>query len=126
MRGRHLIKFWSKTQSIVALSSAEAELHGSIKATAESLGIVSLFRDVGRLLFAGVFTDASATLSMIKRRGLGKTRHVDTNYLWIQDVHDRREVSFDKVKGEENPSDLLTKHLTWDLMTKHVQAMGLQ
>ena len=72
MRGSHLIKFWSKTQAVVALSSAEAELYGAVKATSESMGIVSLFRDLGIEMSAGVFTDASATLSMIMRRGLGK------------------------------------------------------
>ena len=74
-----------------------------MKATAESLGIVSLFNDIGVAMSAGVLTDASATLSMIKRRRLGKTRHVDTNYLWIQDVQDRQGAEYMKVLGTENP-----------------------
>eukprot|EP00973_Karenia_brevis_P046223 6408888-Karenia_brevis.AAC.1 len=36
--GRHLIKSWSKTQSLIALSSAESELYACIKAAAEGLG----------------------------------------------------------------------------------------
>ena len=67
--------------------------------TAESLGAISLFKDLGAIVNAGVFTDASATLSMIKRRGLGKARHVNTNYLWIQDVNERKVIDFDKVKS---------------------------
>ena len=36
-----------KTQALVALSSAEAELYRAVKATAEAMGAVSLFRDIG-------------------------------------------------------------------------------
>ena len=45
--GSHLIKMWSRTQALVALSSAEAELYGIVKGTAELKGLVSLWRDLG-------------------------------------------------------------------------------
>ena len=37
--GGHYIKSWSKNQSVVALSSAEAELYAIIKTASETLGI---------------------------------------------------------------------------------------
>ena len=123
MRGAHLIKFWSKTQGLVALSSAEAELYGCVKATAEAIGLTSLFRDLGSEIKASVMTDASATLSMIKKKGLGKARHIQTNYLWIQDVNSRNELGFSKVPGADNCSDVLTKYVNKDLMEKH--AVGI-
>ena len=39
LNGSHFVKSWSKTQSLVALSSAESELYALVKASAESLGI---------------------------------------------------------------------------------------
>ena len=39
MRGRHLIVHWSRTQQLVALSSAEAELNAAVKAAQEGLGV---------------------------------------------------------------------------------------
>ena len=39
--------FWSKTQAVVALSSAEAELGAPVKASQEVLGMMSLWKDVG-------------------------------------------------------------------------------
>ena len=36
--GPHFIKSWSKNQSTIALSSAEAELYGIIKTASETLG----------------------------------------------------------------------------------------
>ena len=47
--GSHLIKTWSKTQATVALSSGEAELHGIVKATAESIGLHNLLRELCNL-----------------------------------------------------------------------------
>ena len=40
--GTHFIKSWSKNQSVIALSSAEAELYAIIKTASETLGIMSL------------------------------------------------------------------------------------
>ena len=38
MRGGHLIVHWSRTQQLVALSSAEAELNAAVKAAQEASG----------------------------------------------------------------------------------------
>ena len=43
----HLIKSRSKTQAMVAKSSAESELYGIVSITCESLGFVALLEDVG-------------------------------------------------------------------------------
>ena len=45
------------------------------------------------------------------RQGLGKLRHVDTQCLWIQQRVGDRTIELVKVRGEENPADLFTKHL---------------
>ena len=46
--GSHLLKSWCKTQATVALSSAEAELYGLVRASAETLGLMSLYKDLGQ------------------------------------------------------------------------------
>ena len=43
-RGQHMLKFWSKTQAVVALSSADVELGVAVKAVQEVLGMMSLRR----------------------------------------------------------------------------------
>ena len=42
MVGKHCIKTWSKTQAVIAKSSAEAELYGVVRAATEALGVCSL------------------------------------------------------------------------------------
>ena len=83
--GSHLIKMWCKTQSGVALSSAKAELYGFARASAETMGLISMFKDLDTHMNGLVLEDASAALAIVARRGLGKLRHLDTKYLWIQE-----------------------------------------
>ena len=89
---------WCKTQAVVALSSAEAELYGLVRASAETMGLVSMYTHMNGV----VLGDASAALAIVARRGLGKLRHLDTNYLWIQEKVAKGEMNFKKVAGVDN------------------------
>ena len=83
MSGGHVLKSWSTTQATIALSSAEAELYSLVKGASQTLGMLSLARDLGVPMKATIHTDASAALSIIQRQGTGKLRHVSTQFLWI-------------------------------------------
>ena len=61
-REPHMLKFWSKTQAVVALSSAEAELGAAEKASEEVLGMMSLWKDVGETTRGHVMGDAMPQL----------------------------------------------------------------
>ena len=50
MMGNHLIKSYSRQQKTIALSSAEAELHAMVAASAEALGIMALCKDMGMVV----------------------------------------------------------------------------
>ena len=106
--GSHPIKMWSRTQALVSLSSAEAELFAAIKACSETLGFLSLHQIHAN---GKVMSDASAALRIIKRQELGRTRHIHTSYLWIQHVNERG-INCSKVPVSENCADLFTKPLT--------------
>ena len=79
--GRHLIKSWSSTQPVIALSSGEAELYALVKGAAQSSGLISMLQDYAVDVTARVFIDSSAALGIAHRAGLGKTRHISTQYL---------------------------------------------
>ena len=48
LHGKHLIKAWMKQQSIVANSTAEAELYAGNRAATESMGVQAFAKDLGR------------------------------------------------------------------------------
>ena len=80
-----MIKTWSNTQSVVALSSGEAEYYGMVKGASLALGIRSMLSDLAVNLTIRLRTDATAAKGIAARRGLGKVRHIEVNQLWLQD-----------------------------------------
>ena len=124
-RGSHLIKHWSTTQSTVALSSAEAELTGISKGAAQGLGLQSIARDLGIHLPLVLMSDATAAIGISRRRGLSKVRHLATADLWMQDRIRKGDFDLQKILGADNPSDMLTKHATKDMIEKHMVTLGL-
>ena len=57
--GDHSIKSWSSTQSVIALSTREAELYALNEDCAGGLGAKSLFSDLGLDLDIQDYTDAT-------------------------------------------------------------------
>ena len=70
--------------------------------------------------------DASAALGIIGRTGLGKLRHTDTSYLWLQQDSIKRKLKLNKVKGTENPADMNTKGLNGDDISRYVKMLNMK
>ena len=124
--GAHVLKSYSKQQRTVALSSAEAELHAMVAASAETLGIVSLMADMGLTVEGEIFGDSTAALAIAQRQGIGKLRHVRTQALWVQEARAEGRLRYKKVLGSRNPADSLTKYMPSTLMDQHVETIGLE
>ncbi len=121
--GFHTVKTWATTQAIIALSSGEAELYALTKGAANALGLVSLAADFGLRLNLHVHTDASAAVGIVHRQGVGKLRHIRVQYLWVQQKLQDGEMTVKKVPGQDNPADLMTKHLPVSDMCRHLEAL---
>ena len=70
--------------------------------------------------------DASAALGIIHRKGLGRTRHIDTGFLWIQETAASKRLKFEKVLGTLNPADLMTKMLGIKDIVERLNGMNLE
>ena len=124
--GKHCVKGWSKTQSLIALSSGESELYAMLRASAETLGLLAMAKDMGWKLHGEIWGDANAALGIINGDGLGKTRHIETGLLWIQQVAAEQRLKFGKVLGADNPADLFTKYLDEKTKDHHTTNLGFQ
>ena len=109
MLGAHLLKSWGSTQPSISFSSGEAEFHAAIKGAAEGIGIQSLLKDMGISVTINIHTDTSAAKGTAARIGIGKVKHLDVAWLWIQDAVRRGLVKILKIDGKTNPADLMTK-----------------
>ena len=50
-------------------------------------------------------------MGMVARKGMGRVRHVEVGELWIQDAVKNTVLTVNKVEGEDNPADILTKYI---------------
>ena len=110
MRGSHCLGQWSRTQSCVALSSAEAELNASLKGACELMALQTLFAELGDSMSIEILGDSSACLGVLHREGVGRVKHLQLKQLWLQSHIKDGNVRYTKVPREANPSDTLTKN----------------
>jgi hypothetical protein len=126
MLGGCCVKSWSSTQSLIALSSGESEYYGVVKGSSVGLGVQAMLRDLGFNLKLEVLTDATAAKGIASRRGLGKTRHIEVHYLWVQERVGRGDIVLKKVWGGMNPADLLTKCLNRTTIERCMNVFGVK
>ena len=103
------VKSWSRTQRGRSLSSAEAEYYAIVTGVAEALAVQALAEEMGWKMSVCVHTDSSAAKAVASRRGLGKLRHIELKYLWVQELVQEQRIAIKKINGLDNPADCLTK-----------------
>ena len=111
--------------TLIALSSGEAEYYAALKGASCALGFQSMLQDLGVHASVTLYTDSSAARGIIHRAGLGKLRHLETGYLWLQAAVRAKKLQVRKVLGTENPGDLLTKHLAAADMWKNLDKLRM-
>ena len=62
----------------------------------------------------------------MRRSGLGKLRHPNVRYLWLQDQVKADDFDLVKVHGLVNPADLMTKYLAPTDAAKHLEQLGME
>ena len=110
---------------MIALSSGEAEYYAALKGASAAIGFQSMLRDLGIEASIILYSDSSAARGIIHRAGLGKLRHLETGYLWLQAAVKAKRLQVRKVLGTENPADLFTKHLAAAEMWKYLEALSI-
>ena len=57
------------------------------------------------------------------RTGVGRVRHLETRRLWVQEAVKTGRLVLDKVRGDQNPANMLTKPLTSDQMLSELDML---
>ena len=71
-----------------------------------------------------VLIDASATIGLTNRQGLGRARHIEVNELWAQQKLEDNVFVLKKVMVEHNHADILTKPKDHIALVNHMKAIG--
>ena len=123
------IQFGSRTQSVVALSSAESELYAIGTGATESLHAMNFIKEAMPTMKINIriYTDSTSGKSMATRIGSSKkAKHIDLKYLFIQQLVHNGILSIHKVHTTANMADILTKYTSAEVLHKHLYNIGLR
>jgi hypothetical protein len=125
MLGSHCLKTWCLTQGAIALSSAEAEYYAMVEGATRGIGVKTMLKEIGMKAEITLSTDSSAAKSLGSRRGTGRIRHLETKWLWLQIEVAEGRIKLEKVAGDLNPADLLTKYKNAAEIEKLLRLMSM-
>ena len=126
MLGNSAVSTYCKGQAVSAFSSGEAEYYGLVSASSQTLGLQSILLDWRWKYHAHVWMDATAGVAVGSRRGLGRAKHIDTVFLWVQTMVTEGKISLGKKPTKEMLADFLTKHVDTATMLKCMSGFGLK
>ena len=125
-QGEHLVDSCVPSDQVRALSSGEAELYGIVDGSAQGIFTKHMHEEMGRTINIDVETDSMAAIWMCSRTGVGKTRHIQVRWLWIQDAIRDKVVRLRKVRGTDNEADMGTKDLDGPTHQRLLQKLPLK
>ncbi len=73
-----------------------------------------------------VGSDSTAAKGTCSRHGLGKLKHLDLKFLWVQEAVRAKRVLIVKETTETNFADLMTKHLAEEKMLALLRSAGYE
>ena len=82
-------------------------------------GVQSMMRYLGFAVKPVLIIDAKATGHILQRHGIGKMKHIDVAYLWLQDEVKSNRLRARRVKSEDNLADVGTKAVSSKITRKH-------
>ncbi|GJY21005.1 hypothetical protein Tco_0393571 [Tanacetum coccineum] len=109
--GRRLVSWQCKKQTIVAISSTEAEYVAAASCCAQVLWMQNQLLDYGfNFMNTEIHIDNESTICIVKNPVLhSKTKHIQIRHHFIRDCYEQRLINVVKVHTDENVADLLTK-----------------
>ena len=84
----------------------------------------SLLADLGFVVKIEVVQDSTAAKGTASRAGIGKIKHLDVGWCWIQQTVEKGEVKLIKIDGTKNPADPLTKPKSAKEMSRLYEMVG--
>eukprot|EP00253_Pinus_taeda_P022709 PITA_22709 len=108
------ISWASKKQSIVALSTAEAEYVAATAAACQAVWMRRMLRSLGQEKAKATvfFCDNSSAIALSKNSVFHKrTKHIDTRFHYIRELVNNGEIVLEHCMTQEQVADILTKPL---------------
>eukprot|EP00253_Pinus_taeda_P003667 PITA_03667 len=112
--GSGAISWASKKQSIVALSTAEAEYVAATATTCQAVWMRRMLRSLGQEQAKAtmIFCDNISAIALSNNSVFHKrTKHIDTRFHYIRELVNNGEIVLEHCRSQEQVADILTKPL---------------
>ncbi|GJT79667.1 putative ribonuclease H-like domain-containing protein [Tanacetum coccineum] len=129
--GRRLISWQCKKQTIVAISTIEAEYVVAANCCGQVLWIQNKMLDYGfNFINTKIYIDNESTICIVKNPIFySKTKHIAIRHHFIRDAYEKKLIQVLKIHTDDNVADLLTKafnvsrYITAKVAGKHVSIL---
>jgi ribosomal protein S12 methylthiotransferase accessory factor YcaO len=118
----------SKKQSVVALSSTDAEYVALSEAGREACWLRSLYHELGydQAKLTQIRCDNNGAIAMARNPQFHKrAKHIDIRWHWIRDQVQEGTIDVQSCRDPEQTANVLTKALARPKHRKHSEEMGL-
>jgi hypothetical protein len=122
------VTWYSKWQSITALSLTEAEYIALSETACEARWLRSLFKELGfkQVLLTEIRGDNEGSIAMLKNPQFHKrAKHIGVQYHSIREQVRKEEITVESCRTQQQTADVLTKPLPRAKHKQHVAKMGL-
>lgn len=127
--GTGAISWASKLQSIVTLSTTEAEYVAAVQAGQEILWLRNLLSEFGYTFDkpSTLFIDNQSALQVARNpEHHGRMKHLDLRFYWLRDVVEQGLVEPKYLQTDDMPADLMTKALGRNKVVHMREMLGLR
>eukprot|EP00253_Pinus_taeda_P021795 PITA_21795 len=126
--GGTAVSWVSKIQSVVALSTTEAEYVAATEASKEMIWLQRFMGELGKEHDMGtLYNDSQSVIHLEKNSAFhSRTKHIQLKYHFIRSVLEDGELKLEKIHTSQNHVDMLTKFVTREKLRICSVSIGLQ
>ena len=128
MMGSAAVSWSSKKQTIVTLSTTEAEFVAATTCACQAVWLRRIlhmvnFKQEGPTL---IYCDNTSTIKLSKNPVLhGRSKHIDVRFYFLRDLTIDQTIDLVYCKSEDQVADIFTKALKIDAFQKHRKSLGV-
>ena len=123
--GSHVVTWGSQRQTLIALSTCEAELIAATSAILAAQPMLLLLEEVRREVRATLRCDNAAAIAIVRKEELSlRNRHLSIRAEYLRDLPENVSISYTST-GEQK-ADVLTKGLARGLHQKAIRDIGMK
>nr|KYP42748.1 Retrovirus-related Pol polyprotein from transposon TNT 1-94 [Cajanus cajan] len=121
------VSWLSKLQTVVALSTTEAEYMAATQACKEAIWIQRLLEELGhKQEKITVYCDSQSALHIARNPAFhSRTKHIGIQYHFVREVVEEGKVDMQKIHTKDNIADVMTKPVNTDKFTWCRSLFGL-